>query len=36
MRSAETNISFDEIENAMIALSGINENPKYILDQVFL
>lgn len=36
MRSAETNILFDEIENAMIALSGINENPKYILDQVFL
>ena len=36
MRSAGKNIPFDEIENAMIALSGINENPKYILDQVFL
>ena len=36
MRSTGTNIPFDEIENAMIALSGINENPKYILDQVFL
>lgn len=36
MRIWEDSLSYEKIEEAIIALSSINENPKYILDKVFL